>query len=555
MATVTDQLLSENSPEESYVPVGIGGLLAASEKLLAINRGLIPTDERDSLQFKKILPTHALIRERIAMDSGKIRQAVLRRASKTKSLKGMYPFVFDPYVEGQLVSNPLSSPLEEINPMQLVEQARRMTLMGPGGLGSEDAITEESQAIHPSTFGFISALEGPECMPGDHEVFTKRGWVKWEDVENDDIFACRVAGRLEWHKADRIVREPYKGKLLSTESETLKLTVTPGHRVLFHWGRGNLQMLTARDVFGKSIKLPIRHAPYLGREDWDTFELPDIVKTSNSQKAYGPFDIGDWCEFVGWFLSEGSFVTAGHRKNKEWHGKSISISQCPTANPGHHARIKALLYRMGLCQGSDNGKNFSITGKQVTAYFDRWNEGCYNKWIPEELFEAPVAARERLLDALLSGDGRDNIKRKCYCTVSRNLAESVLQLAIGLGYTAFIREEVDKREHVKTTNWVVSIHRQLNRQPTSSSWTEIDFEGIVYCATVPGGLLHVRGKESTSGHWTGNSSRIGIDSRLSWGTRLGSDGRIYQRFYDRARAKHRWMSPQDIGSGVIGLPE
>lgn len=204
MATVTDQLLAENSAEESYVPVGVGGLLAASEKLLAVNRGLIPTDERDSLQFKKILPTHALIKERIEMDSGKLRQAILRRAAKTKSLKGMYPFVFDPYVEGQLVSNPLSSPLEEINPMQLVESARRMTLMGPGGLGSEDAITEEAQAIHPSTFGFISALEGPESARIGIDSRMSWGTKLGSDGHIYQRFYDRSRGKHRWMSPQEI---------------------------------------------------------------------------------------------------------------------------------------------------------------------------------------------------------------------------------------------------------------------------------------------------------------------------------------------------------------
>ena len=43
---------------EEYMSVGTDGVLAASEKLLAINRGLDEPDERDSLKFQKnITPT------------------------------------------------------------------------------------------------------------------------------------------------------------------------------------------------------------------------------------------------------------------------------------------------------------------------------------------------------------------------------------------------------------------------------------------------------------------------------------------------------------------
>ncbi len=149
-------------PEDDDVPVGVHGILAATEKLLAVNRGLVPSDERDSLIFKRIHTTDKLMAERVVLDADKTRLNALRRAAKTRNLSGMTPFHFNGYTEGHLLGNPLSMPLEEINPLSLVEQSRRVTQMGPGGLGSDDAITDEARALHPSTFGFLSAIEGPE---------------------------------------------------------------------------------------------------------------------------------------------------------------------------------------------------------------------------------------------------------------------------------------------------------------------------------------------------------------------------------------------------------
>ena len=147
---------------EEYQGVGIDGLIASTEKLLAINRGLVDTDERDSMKFQKILTRPALFRERIKMDSGKLARTAMYRVAKMKNLNGIQPGYFNGYIDSVLVGNPLTSPLEEINPMQLVENSRRITRMGPGGLSSSDSITEDSQAVHPSQFGFISPIEGPE---------------------------------------------------------------------------------------------------------------------------------------------------------------------------------------------------------------------------------------------------------------------------------------------------------------------------------------------------------------------------------------------------------
>lgn len=155
---------------EEYMSVGVNGVLAATEKLLAINRGLVDQDERDSLRYQKVFRPHSMLRESIKMDAGKTARTAMYRAAKNKNLKGVSPFIFDSYVERLLVGNPLTSPLEEINPMQLVENARRITKMGPGGLGSSRSITEEAQAVHPSQFGFISAIEGPESEKAGIDV-------------------------------------------------------------------------------------------------------------------------------------------------------------------------------------------------------------------------------------------------------------------------------------------------------------------------------------------------------------------------------------------------
>lgn len=147
--------------------MGIRGILAASEKLLAVNRGLADPDERDSYVYKQMFGVDRHLAERIKLDAGKIRRSLMRNAAKIRTLRAAHPFMFDGYSSGLVIgdptqANPLSSPLEEINPLHILEQQRRITQMGPGGIGSSEAITPDAQAVHPSQFGFVSAIEGPE---------------------------------------------------------------------------------------------------------------------------------------------------------------------------------------------------------------------------------------------------------------------------------------------------------------------------------------------------------------------------------------------------------
>ena len=565
--TAHHRYLADDDEHEKYAPVGVDGLLAATEKLLAVNRGLADVDERDALPNDRIFTPDRLLSERVKLDHGKTLRKLMGRVSRARNLSAMGADTFGDYTVGFLSGNPLVPALEEINPMHIVEQKRRITKMGPGGIGDPNAITQSMQAVHASQFGFIDSIAGPECMPGDSEVYTKRGWVRWDEVRDDDEFACRIEDRFAWGRASRVVRQRYRGKLITASSATINMRVTPSHRVLFKCDprKAAFSIASAGEVAGRTIRLPKRHLPMPGNPDMRTFELPAIEVTNNNQKVFPPFDIVDWCAYMGWWLSEGSSHTTPAGRLAYDTGR-VCITQCVDANPENYQEIRDLCLRMGICD-CNNGKTFLSGSKQLRAYFSQWTNGCYDKWIPEPLFDAPLDARQALLDALIKGDGRSPRNRLCYCTVSRRLAESVERLAIGLGYAAYTREDRDKRPHVKTTNYVVSLVRRefsllrskkydiAGRSSTGDNWGEEDFDGMVFCATVPGGFLYVRGSSNHSGFWTGNSEKAGIDVRLAVGTKLGSDGKIYQLLVNRRTGKKQWVSPSDMVGKTLKLPD
>ena len=179
-------------------PIGIRGIIASTEKLLAINRGLTEPDERDSMQFKQLMTPDKLMRERVKMDADKVRLNLMRRVARFKNLKPVNAGVFDSYATGLIIGNPLSSPLEEINPMHLVEQARRITHMGPGGLPSEDAISVDAQMVHPSQFGFVSPSEGPESSRAGIDVRMAWGTKIGSDGRLYQKFRNPKTGKNHW---------------------------------------------------------------------------------------------------------------------------------------------------------------------------------------------------------------------------------------------------------------------------------------------------------------------------------------------------------------------
>lgn len=190
--------------EEPHVPVGLKGVIAATSKLLAVNRGLTPVDDRDSWEFKRVMTPDKMMAERVRMDASKMRRKLSRYAAKHGNLRSVLPFAFDEDVQGLLIGSSLSAPLEEINPVHILEQARRVTLMGPGGVGSSNAVTPEMQAISGSQFGFIDPLAGPESESAGIDTRLATGVRLGSDGRIYQKFRDRRNGGRVWLSPDRL---------------------------------------------------------------------------------------------------------------------------------------------------------------------------------------------------------------------------------------------------------------------------------------------------------------------------------------------------------------
>ena len=98
-------------------------------------------------------------------------------------------------------------------------------------------------------------------------------------------------------------------------------------------------------------------------------------------------------------------------------------------------------------------------------------------------------------------------------------------------------------------------HKKCPGKTYGNHWYKRAYNDLVYCATVPGSKLFVRGSMETQPYWTGNSEKIGIDTRMAWGSKIGSDGKPYQKFFNRRTGKYQWMSPEDLDGLTVKLPD
>jgi hypothetical protein len=497
--------------EEEYVPVGVKGLLSASQKLLAINRGLDAPDERDSLLFKRILTTDRLLSERVRLDSDRVRGSMLPLIARHKNLKAVGPFAFDSYMEKFLIGNPLSSPLEEINPLHLLEQSRRATQMGPGGIGTDNAITE-----------------GMQCHDADTEVFTRAGWKRWNEVSLEDELACKLDERLEFHKPSSLHKSFYKGLMYGVDSNTVNFLVTPNHRI---WTAPSVRTKkwafeSAEEHYGKFRVYSAAHIAYAGSDSSDYFELAPAPRASTGDRPriIPPIDMGDWCEFLGWYMAEGSCY------NTKKHHYTVTITQCPIANPEKCKKITDLLSKLPF-KFKQYGRNFVTGCKSLYLYLSVFGY-CGDKYIPDFLFEVKSEYRRRFLDAFCLGDGNKNrAGANIFSTSSHRLAGGLARLLTLAGASVSLGNNwtgKNRKGEVSCTMHRVNELTVRIKEVKPHNHCKVEYEGYVYCASVPGGLLLTRRKGKQ--FWSGNSIRtdqFGFISSLEGPECIGKGTRVY----------------------------
>jgi len=545
---------------ESHANVGTPVILRATKKLLNIQKGTEEVDDRDSLAFQTVHSPEDFFAERIRKDAGQVGRKLLWRSTLRGNLKHMPSGALTPQLQGVLLRSGMGMPLEEINPMDVFDQHLRVLRLGEGGIPSLDSVPDE-------------------CYDACTEVFTSSGWLPWASVDESTEFACLLNGHLSFQRAVRLIEKPYEGEMYRIKTRCLDLLVTPNHRLWVQKYRGSSVERCGEAPWGfelarESHRHPrqflISHKPYTGLPT-DVFVLPEV---DGARKTYDKLLLENWAEFIGWYVSEGSIDSFALRERSKYH---ITISQSASANSENVERINRLLTDLDFSH-SYTGHNFVIVNKQLGNYLEGLGRLAHEKRLPDCVFDWPLTARERLFSALISGDGSEKENGcRVYHSTSLLLVTQVIRLAITLGYAAKERMPYKRENEAHRTCFscgilTSSVQGVTSERQYDSCYSIEHYIGKVYCAEVPGELLLVRRNGSVP-VWSGNSrnvqpshfgyidpirapesSKIGVDSRLSHGAFKGSDGKVYTDMLDVRTGKRTSIPAENTAKAVIAFP-
>jgi DNA-directed RNA polymerase subunit beta' len=144
-------------------------LLRASKRILGVNRGTEVADDRDSIEFKTLHHVDDMLPERITRLGRLLKRKLLLRLGKPGSTiaKGFGVNWLNPGTVGYFmgdgeIEGGLASTAEAANPLAILSEHSKVTLMGEGGIGSERAVTLDARLFRPGSANFVDAVHSPE---------------------------------------------------------------------------------------------------------------------------------------------------------------------------------------------------------------------------------------------------------------------------------------------------------------------------------------------------------------------------------------------------------
>jgi DNA-directed RNA polymerase beta subunit len=193
-----------------YDKVAPKALLRASQKILNVYNEKEKQDDRDSTAFKTIHTVESFLKERIEKHatpdvSRKVKMR-LRKAGDDPKLTDVMPAsAFTKSLHSFVTTSALTATPMQINPMEIIDHAVKVTSLGEGGISSTLAVPDEARDVHHSHLGILDPVRTPES--GKAGIDVRASMFAKRDGDGNMYAQMRnpKSGRLEYVKASDLV--------------------------------------------------------------------------------------------------------------------------------------------------------------------------------------------------------------------------------------------------------------------------------------------------------------------------------------------------------------
>lgn len=149
------------------------------------------------------------------------------------------------------------------------------------------------------------------------------------------------------------------------------------------------------------------------------------------------FNLNDFLELLGWYISEGSICRNKQKKHRPNYEGDYRIAISEPKSSKYRSEIVDLFSRMKISYNNTDKSSILSFHQELWRTLRHYGGiHAHGKHINHELFNLSKNKLAILLDSLVKGDGSFYGKRRVYTTVSDRLKDDIIWLATYLGYSA-----------------------------------------------------------------------------------------------------------------------
>lgn len=336
------------------------------------------------------------------------------------------------------------------------------------------------------------------CFVEDTEVYTKRGWLKFNELNYDDM--CLSVDietkQMEWSNIDNIIKKKINEKVYHYYSSNLDLMVTKDHRMFAYDKFTHLPKFDNDDVFIAENLPYTRSCIHKFGYKWngvdkDYFILPKEIIHYNIYDKIIPeqkIDIKDWAKFLGLWIADGCIRNTTNSQGNQRY--TISIKQHKDTLDMVLNICNKLPFKYRVYENKNqNSFNIDINSKQLWKYLHQFGKSK-DKWIPEYIKDGSTDIIKSFMDGYTFGDSRQikkYINSKGCNTISQTLIEDLQICILKLGYLTNYSIANEKYQNKPYTRYSIQYH--LNKK----DWDNTiyykkpileQYNGFVYCVTL-----------------------------------------------------------------------
>ena len=325
-----------------------------------------------------------------------------------------------------------------------------------------------------------------DCYDDQTEVLTENdGFVRFGDLKRTERLATvnLETDKIEYHLPTHYIDKPYRGEMIKIgggQRQRVDLMVTPDHRMVVQSGTTG-----AGCCIKKAKDLTI----------WDKIK----IRSGWDGVTDCPFDIDPvlFAGFLGWYIAEGCTHTVMHPRSRN-PSYVIQIYQSP--NSPWLSDLQKIIDAMPY--------SFRYATRQFICHDRKLGEyliglgNCYTKRVPQWIRNAEPDVIRSFIAGVVGGDGWNYGNHQAHATVSRLLSDDMVELYLKAGFGASVVQRGESTYSIKgrdgNTKKQYHTHRKISKSASlrnsenKPNFSRVQYDGRVYCATVPNGTLIVR---------------------------------------------------------------